>query len=56
MFSAYRQIGVYTGSILKGAQGNLPLQRAVAYRWRANAAAAADRQQHLLQRDTIGAT
>jgi hypothetical protein len=37
------------GSTIKGAQGNLPVQRAVAFRWRANAAAAPDKQQYLLQ-------
>lgn len=37
------------GSIVKGAQGNLPLQRAVAFRWRADAAAAPDKQQYLQQ-------
>ena len=37
------------GSTIKGAQGNLPLQRAVAFRWRADAAAAPDKQQYLRQ-------
>jgi hypothetical protein len=37
------------GSVLKGAQGNLPVQRAVAFRWRAAAAAAADRNQYTAQ-------
>ena len=33
------------GSKLKGAQGNFPVQRAVAFRWRAAAAAAANKDQ-----------
>jgi hypothetical protein len=37
------------GTILKGAQGNFPVQRAVAFRWRANAAAAKDKDQYLAQ-------
>ena len=41
------------GSIIKGAQGNLPVQRAVAYRWRANNTAASDKQQYLLQLRTF---
>lgn len=32
------------GGVLKGAQGNLPIQRAVAFRWRAAAATAPDRE------------
>jgi hypothetical protein len=37
------------GSVIKGAQGNLPVQRAVAFRWRANAAAAPDKGAYLSQ-------
>jgi len=37
------------GSVLKGAQGNLPMQRGAAFRMRANAAAAADKDQYLAQ-------
>ena len=37
------------GSVIKGAQGNAPVQRAVAFRWRAGAAAAPDKQQYLVQ-------
>jgi hypothetical protein len=37
------------GRTIKGAQGNLPVQRAVAFRWKANAAAAPDKQQYLEQ-------
>jgi hypothetical protein len=37
------------GSVVKGAQGNLPVQRAVAFRWRANLAAAADKDAYLAQ-------
>jgi hypothetical protein len=36
-------------TILKGAQGNLPVQRAVAFRWRANAAAARDAGDYAMQ-------
>ena len=41
------------GSKLKGAQGNLPIQRAVAFRWRAAAAAAADKDQYTVQTRTF---
>jgi cytochrome c551/c552 len=41
------------GSIIKGAQGNLPVQRAVAFRWRAESAAASDKQQYLSQLRTF---
>jgi hypothetical protein len=41
------------GSILKGAQGNLPVQQAVAFRWRAGAASAPDQQQYLRQLRTF---
>jgi hypothetical protein len=41
------------GSIIKGAQGNLPVQRAVAFRWRAAHAATSDKQQYLLQLRTF---
>lgn len=41
------------GTIIKAAQGNLPVQRAVAFRWRANNAAAPDKQQYLLQLRTF---
>jgi hypothetical protein len=37
------------GNVIKAAQGNLPVQRAVAFRWRANNAAASDKQQYLSQ-------
>jgi hypothetical protein len=37
------------GSTLKGAQGNLPVQRAVAFRWRAAAAAARDKAEYTVQ-------
>ena len=37
------------GTVLKGAQGNLPVQRAVAFRWRVNAAAARDQTEYLAQ-------
>ena len=37
------------GTILKGAQGNFPVQRAVAFRWRAGAAAAPDKEAYLAQ-------
>ena len=37
------------GTIIKAAQGNLPVQRAVAFRWRANNVAASDKQQYLRQ-------
>jgi hypothetical protein len=37
------------GSVIKGAQGNLPVQRAVAFRWRADNAAASDKQEYLAQ-------
>ena len=37
------------GSVIKGAQGNLPVQRAVAFRWRAQHAAATDKDSHLRQ-------
>ena len=41
------------GSKLKGAQGNLPIQRAVAFRWRSAAAAAADKDQYTIQTRTF---
>jgi hypothetical protein len=41
------------GSTLKGAQGNLPIQRAVAFRWRAAAAAASDKNQYTVQTRTF---
>ena len=41
------------GSKLKGAQGNLPIQRAVAFRWRTAAAAAADKDQYTVQTRTF---
>ncbi len=41
------------GSMLKGAQGNLPIQRAVAFRWRAAAAAASDKNQYTVQTRTF---
>src|SRR5688500_3736629 len=41
------------GTIIKAAQGNLPVQRAVAFRWRANNAAASDKPQYLLQLRTF---
>jgi hypothetical protein len=41
------------GSELKGAQGNLPVQRAVAFRWRAAAAAAPDKDQFTAQTRTF---
>ena len=41
------------GSIIKGAQGNLPVQRAVAFRWRAEHAAASDKAQYLAQLRTF---
>jgi hypothetical protein len=37
------------GGVLKGAQGNLPAQRAVAFRWRAAAATAPDREAYTAQ-------
>ena len=37
------------GSTIKGAQGNLPVQRGVAFRWRADNEAAPDKQQYLVQ-------
>jgi hypothetical protein len=37
------------GTTLKGAQGNLPVQRAVAFRWRAQAAAVRDPDQYTAQ-------
>jgi mono/diheme cytochrome c family protein len=37
------------GSVLKGAQGNFPIQRSVAFRRRANAAAAPDKQEYVAQ-------
>jgi hypothetical protein len=37
------------GRVLKGAQGNLPVQRHVAFGWRAGAAAAADKNQYQAQ-------
>jgi hypothetical protein len=37
------------GRVLKGAQGNLPIQRAVAFRWRAAAAAAPDKARYAAQ-------
>jgi len=37
------------GSVIKGAQSNAPIQRAVAYRWRAGAAAARDKDQYTAQ-------
>jgi hypothetical protein len=41
------------GSVLKGAQSNFPTQRAVAFRWRANAAAATHPDQYLAQLRTF---
>jgi hypothetical protein len=41
------------GSIIKGAQGNLPVQRAVAFRWRADNAAASDKERYLAQLRTF---
>ena len=41
------------GSVLKGAQSNFPTQRAVAFRWRANAAAAPHPDQYLAQLRTF---
>jgi hypothetical protein len=41
------------GSKLKGAQGNLPIQRAVAFRWRAAAAAAPDKDEYTVQTRTF---
>jgi hypothetical protein len=41
------------GSTLKGAQGNLPIQRAVAFRWRVAAAAASDKNQYTVQTRTF---
>ena len=41
------------GSIIKGAQGNLPVQRAVAFRWRSASAAASDKEQYLAQLRTF---
>jgi len=41
------------GSTLKGAQGNLPIQRAVAFRWRAASAAASDKNQYTVQTRTF---
>jgi hypothetical protein len=37
------------GGVLKGAQGNFPIQRAVAFRWRAAAAAAPDAERYTAQ-------
>ena len=37
------------GSVVKGAQGNFPVQRAVAFRWRAGMAAAQDTSAYLAQ-------
>ena len=37
------------GSVLKGAQGNFPVQRAVAFRWRAGMASAQDKSAYLAQ-------
>jgi hypothetical protein len=37
------------GSVIKGAQGNLPVQRAVAFRWRAAAAVAPDKARYAAQ-------
>lgn len=41
------------GRQLKGAQGNLPVQRAVAFRWRTAAASASDRRQFTIQTRTF---
>ena len=41
------------GNKLKGAQGNLPIQRAVAFRWRAAAAAAPDKNRYTVQTRTF---
>ena len=41
------------GSKLKGAQGNLPVQRVVAFRWRTAAAAANDKEQFTAQTRTF---
>lgn len=41
------------GSLIKGAQGNLPVQRAVAFRWRAGAASSADKERFTVQTRTF---